>query len=222
LTDVAAEILQSSGLTEDDVEDLPANGKTLKPPPVVTPTASLNWPSTSSGENFFDRALANGALDANEGLANGDAGDAALDDWAKDEEAEEAEVETEGGWGLEDEHEAEADIDDEVPEVSEEDMLGAAAAPGMPETERWTLNSPFAADHVAAGAFESAMNVGTFLVYTSMKRLTLYPASSSTARRSQLCSAQASLRLRLPICACVPLASGLASTPPASHPSQYF
>jgi coatomer protein complex subunit alpha (xenin) len=181
LTDVAAQILQSAGLTEDDVEDLPASGHALKPPPVVTPTASLNWPSTSTGENFFDRALASGALDVNETLANGDAADAALDDWAKDEEeADEEDAEEAGGWGLEDEQEAAVDVEEEVPEITEEAMLGAAATPGMPESERWTHNSPFAADHVAAGAFESAMQVRYLLVHGKDQLLTTEPAPQST------------------------------------------
>ena len=61
LDDVALEILEAAGLSEADVDDVPAYGtSTLKPPPVITTTTDLNWPSISTGESFFDRALANG------------------------------------------------------------------------------------------------------------------------------------------------------------------
>lgn len=41
--------------------------------------------------------------------------------------------------------------------------LGAGANPGVKETELWVRNSPFAPDHVAAGSFETAMQVRVFL-----------------------------------------------------------
>lgn len=130
---------------------------------MVTSTAGLNWPSLSGGESFFDRALANGIEGGAEAYTNGDstgvAANAALDDWAKEEAQEEIDPE-EGGWDLDaggdDAPAAEGEKEEEVPEVE----LGAGAAPGVPETELWTRNSPFAADHVAAGSFESAMQVG--------------------------------------------------------------
>jgi coatomer subunit alpha len=43
--------------------------------------------------------------------------------------------------------------------VAEEEDLGAGATPGVCETELWVRNSPFTADHVAAGSFETAMQV---------------------------------------------------------------
>ena len=59
-----------------------------------------------------------------------------------------------------DEVAAEAEKDDE--EEAEED-LGAGANPGISETELWTRNSPFAGDHVAAGSFDTAMQVSSQL-----------------------------------------------------------
>ncbi|KAJ3535115.1 hypothetical protein NM688_g7025 [Phlebia brevispora] len=65
LEDVAAEILESAGLTDADVDDVPVYPpSTLKPPPVVTETTNLNWPTVSTNESFFDRALANGNLES--------------------------------------------------------------------------------------------------------------------------------------------------------------
>ncbi|KII84248.1 hypothetical protein PLICRDRAFT_701838 [Plicaturopsis crispa FD-325 SS-3] len=166
LDELAEEILEAAGLTEADVDDVPAFGRsTLKPPPVVTPTTDLNWPSVSTGENFFDRALASGKLEpgADVPYTNGDVGAAAssaLDAWAKEEEEEDLEVE-EGGWELDaDGDDALSEGGDDAEEAAvDEEELGAGAAPGVSETELWTRNSPFAGDHVAAGSFESAMQL---------------------------------------------------------------
>lgn len=48
--------------------------------------------------------------------------------------------------------------------VEEEADLGAGATPEVSETELWTRNSPFAADHIAAGSFETAMQVGSRVI----------------------------------------------------------
>jgi len=53
---------------------------------------------------------------------------------------------------------------DEVDVVVEDEDLGAGATPGVTEPELWVRNSPFAADHVAAGSFDSAMQVGSQLI----------------------------------------------------------
>jgi hypothetical protein len=166
LEDLALEILEGAGLTEGDIDDVPDFGRaTLKIPPVVTPTANLVWPTVPGGESFFDRALANGNLETGVEPQNGDAAvtSVALDDWAKDEEQDL--TADEDGWDLEvggdgkgTEDEVTEDVDDE-----EAEELGAGAAPGVDETEIWTRNSPFAGDHVSAGSFETAMQVGLVL-----------------------------------------------------------
>ncbi|KAL4254742.1 Coatomer subunit alpha [Abortiporus biennis] len=169
LDDIALEILEAAGLTEEDVEDVPSFGtSTLGPPPVITPTADLVWPSISTGENFFDRALANGALENGPDVpymnghdVGGTAANSALDDWAKDEEGlEETNVDADG-WDLDvGAEEAVEEIDENVEgEVEVDAELGAGAAPGVSETELWARNSPFAGDHVAAGSFETAMQL---------------------------------------------------------------
>lgn len=164
LEEEAAEILEAAGLTEADVDDVPAFGRsTLKTPFVVTPTSNLNWPTISMGESFFDRALANGHLDADgdiphiNGVDSGVGISTALDEWAKDEEPELEE----DGWELDVDAEGdeEKDADEEFEDAVEEEDLGAGAAPGVSESELWVRNSPFAADHVAAGSFDTAMQV---------------------------------------------------------------
>lgn len=166
LPDLAQEILDAAGLTEADVDDIPNFGtSTIKPPPVVTATGDFNWPSIKTGENFFDRAMANGHLEADRSVpyvngVDGAAASSALDDWAKDEETHEDIDPEEGGWELDaggaDGH---ADVHDDFEGPVDEPELGAGASPGVKETEHWVRNSPFAADHVAAGSYETAMQV---------------------------------------------------------------
>lgn len=168
LDDVALEILEAAGLNEADVDDVPSFGpSTLKPPSVVTLTTALNWPSMSTGESFFERALANGGLENGPDVPYmnghdiaGGAASSALDEWAREEEAHDNLEVEEDEWGLDtggeevtspsahEEHEAEAEVD-----------LGAGANPGLSEAEHWARNSPYAGDHVAAGSFDTAMQV---------------------------------------------------------------
>jgi coatomer subunit alpha len=173
LDELAEEILEAAGLSESDIDDVPSFGQsTLKPPPVVVSIGDLTWPSLSTGESYFDRAMANGGLEGGDvqpsPYANGDAAaattSAALDDWAKEEEEPDIDPE-EGGWeldadGADFEHAEDVD-EDAVPEGAEE--LGSGSTPGVSETEHWVRNSPLAADHVAAGSFESAMTVSRIL-----------------------------------------------------------
>ncbi|KAH9933850.1 coatomer WD associated region-domain-containing protein [Fomitopsis serialis] len=168
LDDIALQILEAAGLTEADVDDIPAFGpSTLRPPPVVTPIENLTWPSVLIGDSFWDRALANGHLEdgapapyMNGHDTTGATASSALDEWAKEEEEEEeAEVE-EDAWDLApdaDELEPEEEEEEELPE--DEVELGAGAAPGISETELWMRNSPFAGDHIAAGSFDTAMQL---------------------------------------------------------------
>ena len=89
---------------------------------------------------------------------SGNAATSALDDWARDAENVDDVDPEEGGWDLgggdapQEEAETEAAVT-----VEEEPDTGAGASPGVKETELWVRNSPFPADHVAAGSFESAM-----------------------------------------------------------------
>ncbi|KAK7676789.1 hypothetical protein QCA50_020257 [Cerrena zonata] len=166
LDDTALEILEAAGLTEADVDDVPSFGtSTLRPPPVVTTTTDLNWPSISTGESFFERALANGNLEGGSdvpyinGHDAGVAASSALDEWAKEEETQDDIAADEDGWDLDaggDETAPEAEKEDE--EEAEED-LGAGANPWISESELWTRNSPFAGDHVGAGSFDTAMQL---------------------------------------------------------------
>lgn len=124
----------------------------LQIPQVVTPTTSLNWPQIATTENFFEKALASGTLQAAPETSYVNS----LDDMVEPEGGAgegigDAEEEA-GDWGLDEpEEEAAAEAEDED--------AGASATEGVSELELWVRNSPFAADHVAAGSFETAMQV---------------------------------------------------------------
>lgn len=229
LDDAALEILEAAGLTEADVDDVPSFGlSSLKPPSVITPTTNFNWPSLSTGESFFEKALANGNLEGGvdapyvNGIDNGAAASAALDDWAKDEEAGEDLGAEEGAWDLDVDAEDAADPEKEEEAVEEEADLGAGATPGVSETELWTRNSPFAADHVAAGSFDTAMQVGSasegLVVETTN---TYFAVTEPPVRNCELRTPQALLPLELSLFTRIHLACGFLATssaPPATQP----
>lgn len=227
LDDVALEILEAAGLDENDVDDVPSFGmSTLKPPPVVTATTDLNWPLLSTGESFFDRALANGGLDGgdvpytNGYDTAGTAASAALDSWAREEEAHDELVPEDGGWELD------VGVEEAQPEEKEDDFvdaeveLGAGAAPGVSESELWTRNSPFAGDHVAGGSFDSAMQVSGPFERPMYALLIVCSATQPSIWSRQFLHSQAFVHCALPFFTCVSLSSRVSTTVAASHSAQ--
>ncbi|KAF1356624.1 coatomer WD associated region-domain-containing protein [Delphinella strobiligena] len=155
LDDQCQEILEAAGLTEDQIS-LPTTGKPFSKLAVIVPTFQENWPVKASGASSFEKALlAEGGDEDVIPAANGHdadefyetetapAGGAALEE-GEDEDAE--------GWDM---------GDDSIPEVEDDfvDVQTADLGPGSSEADAWTRNSPVAADHVAAGSYESAMNL---------------------------------------------------------------
>ena len=183
------------------MDDVPSFGKsTLKPPPVITPTTNHNWPTLATTESFFDKALANGNLEGGADVpymngVDGGAASAALDDWAKDEEAGDDIAAEEGAWDLDADAEEAVEAEAEEDVVEEEADLGAGAAPGVSESELWTRNSPFAADHVAAGSFDSAMQVSWHVGFHgfAVDPLHSYSADNSVSSTSRISSQPSSL-----------------------------
>jgi len=172
MDDTALDILEEAGMTEDDLPPPPQNSghSSLAPPPISYSQSEINWPIKNLGESFFDRALAHGGVDglAGDGVPNGMAnGGDQLDAWAADEQIDAADGDEAGedeGW----------DLDAEVIAAPEEEIVEAEAvggeadlsegvSPGVAENDVWVRNSPIAADHAAAGAFESAMQVSTYM-----------------------------------------------------------
>jgi coatomer protein complex subunit alpha (xenin) len=160
LDDLATEILHQAGKTEADLEDLPPLRRSqLALPPIITSTSGLNWPTVPTSENFFEKALVNGHIPEapyTDGLDDmaASAAQPERDEWDEDGARPPAAEEEEGGWDLEEDEDEAAQT---AEEGQEEEVVGG---PGVSEVEFWVRNSPFAADHIAAGSFETAMQVG--------------------------------------------------------------
>lgn len=157
LTEECEAILEACGLTEDQIK-IPTLEAPAQAPRAIVPTHEANWPLRAASQSFFEKALlgqvesmtledqptpaaANGYDDAeDEGVAGGDLMDVDGDDEA-------------GGWDMGDDDLDVADDGDEFVTV------GADVAAGRSEAELWATNSPVAADHVAAGSFDTAMQL---------------------------------------------------------------
>ena len=148
-------ILEASGMTEDQVA-LPSMGKPLNTPNVIVPTYNRNWPTKAASHTVFEEALM-GQMEGEEpqaatnGLLDGEPEDL-LGDTEQNGHFEAEEDEDAGGW----------DMGDDVPVEPEGEFVhvdGAEAGVGSSEAEMWSKTSPIAADHVAGGAYESAMQL---------------------------------------------------------------
>ena len=171
LEDEAQAILEAAGMTEDEVPQLGgalASSSKLAPPQPLNPSFRQDWPIRPIGDSFFARALANGHGSAEQASAlTGEAsneGAAELSAWGADnplaveDGADEDDDEDGEGWDID------VDIPDAPVDVAEENEVEEAVpedgmAPGTSESDIWVRNSPLAADHVAAGSFETAMTV---------------------------------------------------------------
>ncbi|KAK7990409.1 coatomer WD associated region [Apiospora arundinis] len=151
-------ILEVTGITEDQLT-LPEFGEPMGQPQPVVPTYKTNWPTKATSQSFFEKALA-GQL---EGMSLEDeplAANGLDDEFAEDDSAAKKngamdvdEDEDVAGWDMGDVEIPEADAD--FVNVESTDAGGA----GSSEADMWARNSPLAADHAAAGSFESAMNL---------------------------------------------------------------
>ncbi|OJD25459.1 hypothetical protein ACJ73_03169 [Blastomyces percursus] len=154
LEEEAASILESCGLTEEEIT-LPSLGKPINQlPRAIVPTFKSNWPVKAASHSSFEKALlgevgedigapTNG-YEAEEGEDVGGLG--------RDELGEEHDEEDAAGWDMGDE----INVEDVDGFVNVESATGGA---GTTEADVWARNSPLAADHVAAGSFETAMQL---------------------------------------------------------------
>ncbi|KAK7208317.1 coatomer WD associated region-domain-containing protein [Myxozyma melibiosi] len=158
----AQEILESAGLTEDQVK-IPELGAPLSPLKVANETFKTKLDLKPMEPTYFEKVLL-GQVEAlsleDKEVANGTAGESngfdAFNDMVEDEFAPKddsgAFEEDGGGWDIDEEL---LDVDD----VEDEAAPEAAATSGVSEADLWVRNSPVPADHVAAGSFESAMQL---------------------------------------------------------------
>ncbi|KAJ5820115.1 hypothetical protein N7474_005706 [Penicillium riverlandense] len=152
MTEEAESILEACGLTEDQI-NLPQVEEALKVAHPIVPTFKNNWPVKTAGHSSFEKAL----------LGEVGAGDeeAGADGFDIEEEEQEAvlardtledEEEDASGWDMGDDVNVEEDVDFVNVESTD-------AGAGGSEADLWARNSPLAADHVAAGSFDTAMQL---------------------------------------------------------------
>lgn len=163
LTEECAAILEATGLTEDEIK-LPSTRSHVPDPPQPIAPLQSNWPLLPSSRSLLEKALTDelGNLSLEEPATNGYADDLNtfeqglngtqepdLINVAEDGESWEEVGESGAGWDI-GEEEGEEDLGLAPPEVQGE---------GVSDAEYWVRNSPLAADHIAAGSFESAMQL---------------------------------------------------------------
>ena len=148
-------ILEASGLSEEDIK-LPAMGETLQLPKAIVPSFKENWPVKAASTSFFEKALLGEITGDDEipAISNGydHVEDPEDDELTKNGKLGGEEDEDAAGWDMGDDLNVEVESDFVNVESSED---GA----GSSEAEVWARNSPLAADHIAGGSFESAMQL---------------------------------------------------------------
>lgn len=159
LEDECQSILEVTGVTEDQL-NLPKLGELLPTPKPIVPTFKANWPTKAASQSFFEKALA-GQL---EGMSLEDepAATKAIEETTLAEE--DAGAQRNGATEVDDDEDAAGwDMGDDIVPEAESDFVNVESADtggaGSSEADLWARNSPIAADHVAAGSFESAMNL---------------------------------------------------------------
>lgn len=161
LTEECESILEASGLTEDQIS-MPTSGSLMVPPRTIVQTHKANWPVKEASHSSFEKALL------------GETG-AVVDDTPEpdllDEDlpvveqknglpAAEDDEDAGDGWDMGDDIAIDAAaVDSDFVNVDNPDAVQETAGPGSSEADIWTRNSPLAADHVAAGSFDSAMQL---------------------------------------------------------------
>lgn len=149
----AASILELSGISEEDVK-LPSHSAAPNRPNAVVPTFKINWPVKNTGASAFEKVMLGEAGDEDFVAANAYA----------EEDLADPDVERAAGFE-DDEDEADADgwdMGEDVDIEGESDFVNVEAAEagaGSSEADSWARNSPIAADHIAAGSFETAMQL---------------------------------------------------------------
>ena len=147
-------ILEAAGVTEHQIS-LPQLGKPLSPPKPVVPVFKFNWPVKPISSSNFERALLDQGGEEEPTGANG---------FADEEDLLQGSTAQANG-AMEEEEEEEADGwdmgEDVIAEVENDfvNVDSAEAGAGSSEAELWSRNSPIAADHIAGGSYDTAMQL---------------------------------------------------------------
>lgn len=156
LTEECESMLEATELSQGQIK-LPSLGSPLEAPRPIVPSFKANWPVKAASHSYFEKVLmgqVEGATEDPASAANG------LD---YEEVGEENGLARNGHLGEEDEEDVAGwDMGDDINIEVESDFVNvdsADAGAGSSEAELWARNSPLAADHVAGGSFESAMQL---------------------------------------------------------------
>jgi coatomer subunit alpha len=166
LADEAAQIAAAAGLTS--MPPVLPNASLLVPPCPIYSDFESNWPQDHTAKASVRAAIANGAAHA-ASTAEPTATKAApqtqqaevapVADWGADDidftKDPEVELDEGEGWDID------AELDIEIPSEESSPVHAGFAPPsrGPAPESIWVRNSTLAADHAAAGSFESAMQV---------------------------------------------------------------
>ncbi|KAG2172138.1 hypothetical protein INT44_006607 [Umbelopsis vinacea] len=178
LTEVAEDILAQAGKTEDEIELPETFGQPLQVPQPVIQLQDNNWPLLTVSRSFFEGSFSLDQKNDQQAAAPGlqftdDIEDIeeAGGDWGADDENEVTGIsqvphhgddddlegdDEEGGWDMD------TDIKIQMQEQSQAPVETAefvAPTAGTSESSSWIQNSPLASDHIAAGSFETAMQM---------------------------------------------------------------
>ncbi len=130
-------------------------------PAIIVPTYEKNWPMKPASHSSFEKALAGEVGDAVEDSTTDLLDEAVppVDDPSVKAGLGDEEEETGDGWDMGDDIALDAaGADSDFVKVDNPDDAVAGGS-GSSEVEIWSRNSPLAADHVAAGSLESAMQL---------------------------------------------------------------
>lgn len=157
LEEECSAILEASGLTEEQIT-LPSMGKPIRTPKPVVPTHKANWPVKAASHSVFEKALLGEAPGPEDDALPISNGFGPVDGIEEDQD-----IAQNGHLGEEDEEEAAGwDMGDDINVEVESDSVNvdtSESGAGSSEADMWARHSPIAADHVAGGSFETAMQL---------------------------------------------------------------
>ena len=155
MTEECESILELTGLSEDQIQ-MPQVGTSLQTPHVIVPTHKSNWPVKEASHSSFEKALMGEAGPTDEAEP-----DLLVEDLPVTEREQLGEDADEAGdaWDMGDDAGIENGDDSDFVNIDNPDAPVDASGPGSSEAELWSRHSPLAADHVAGGSFESAMQL---------------------------------------------------------------
>ncbi|KAK9670961.1 hypothetical protein K7432_017183, partial [Basidiobolus ranarum] len=180
LEEQAYNILTSAGLSPEDITETLPPGNLLQPAAPVSKRNESNWPVLGISKSPFENAFANIAnadnMDADVQANETDAGWGDIDGAGPSEHLHIGEYDETievSGWDLDADLKLDADLGADLLNggVPAEFVMPSS---GVSEFELWCKNSPMVADHIAAGSFDSAMQ----LLHTQIGAINFAPLKS--------------------------------------------